>query len=394
MESGYLFHVLGDLGILNLERQNHGTAPNLIQVVAHLGLHKLLSQLLKLLPSRRNKHLALTAAACQGFVDIVRTLLSDPETLEAPGPLEAILHASSSKHIPVVKSILKAMKGPAHPSFDICTEFATIGACLAPSVEMISTVYDACGCQNGELLQYDYIKVMISVGNFPFGHLDDQVREHLDGIDAAMERVNNFQGWSPLMIASICGNEKAVAMLIDPESDMLTMEAALTISAILGHHGFVVEMLRTIPKRITGEIAVLMAIMTDREAIVEALVSTISPHKWAFIPTTVSEVARARKVSIMKTLVNNGLQLSTQDNNGKTALHYAAENGCKDMLNYVIHHMTADEIELRDADENTALDYAIKYGSDDLLSVFETSANVSTNTIVNKKRKRGNSIQD
>jgi hypothetical protein len=94
-------------GIIRLEKQlTGGQNPNMVHVAAHLGLKHLLNAAFRLFPGAIYKQQALTAAAVQGHVDIVRVLAWDQQTLTPPGSLVAVMNAALTGHFSTVTTFL------------------------------------------------------------------------------------------------------------------------------------------------------------------------------------------------------------------------------------------------------------------------------------------------
>jgi hypothetical protein len=110
-DGGLVLHATGDLGIIRLEKQlTGGQNPNIVHVAAHLGLKHLLHAACRLLMGAIYKRQALTAAAVQGHVDIVRVLAWDQQTLVPPGGFVTVMNAAPTGHISTVTALLRAAK--------------------------------------------------------------------------------------------------------------------------------------------------------------------------------------------------------------------------------------------------------------------------------------------
>lgn len=366
IEGGLVLQMLGDLGIHRLENQmTSQKAPDVVMISAHLGLSKLLFKVLEVLPDREHKHGALAAAACTGMAGIVSALVSDKDALSAPGPFRALVMAAPSSHVSVVPLLLKAVKraerGANDGHFADCSIVATIGACLSPKEDMITAVYEICGNQNSHQYNVDVVKTVARMAANTENPIKDGLIEVIDDLD----RLCESKGWSPLMVASLRGNEHAVPILSNDNPDaVIQFQFALSIAAVLGHKSFAKALIQQASYSLSRAKALALAIYTGDEDMVELLIDGESPLRLAQlavegrVKTIVGTAAAEGNVPIMKRLVSRGFNLRIQDDAGKTALHHAVENGREEMIQYLLEKMQTEDIKLQNADRETPLDIA------------------------------------
>lgn len=380
IEGGLVLQMLGDLGIDRLENQIFSQkAPDIVMISAHLGLSKLLFKVLEVLPDREHKHRALAAAACTGMAEIVAALVSDKDALSAPGPFGALMMAAPSSHVSVVSLLLEAVKraegGANDGRFTDCSMVATIGACLSPKEDMIKAVYEICGNQNPQY-GVDMVKVAARMAANIRDPIQDGLREVIDDLD----RLCASKGWSPLMVASLRGNEHAVPILLKDEPDaVIQVQFALSIAAVLGHQSFAKALIQHASTSLSRARALGLAIAKEDEDMVELLIDGDSPLRLALlagegrVKTIVGVTAAVGNVPIMKRLVLRGFNLRIQDDARNTALHHAVENGREDMIQYLLEKTSAEDFRIQNADGETPLDIAKARGFHGIVMIIRTA---------------------
>lgn len=366
IEGGLVLGMLGDLGIHRLQEQLRGQeAPGIVSISAHLGLSRLLFKVLEILPDRKHKHCALAAAACAGMTEIVAALIVDKDAMSPPGPFGALLMAAPSSHVSTVSLLLNAVKrtggGADNSHFTDCSIVATIGACLSPKEDMIEGVYKICGNQNSQQYDVHMVKVAARMAIYTQNPIGDGVVDVIDDLDQLCAN----QRWSPLMIASLRGNEHSVPILSADEADaVIQIQIALSIAAVLSHHNFARTLIQHASTPFSRAKALLLAIRKGDEDMVELLIHGDSPLRLTLlvnegkVETIVGTVAAQGNVTIMKRLISRGFNLRVQDDTGKTALHHAVENGREDMVQYLLEKMSAEDVGIQNAESETPLDIA------------------------------------
>jgi hypothetical protein len=380
MEGGLVLQMLGDLGMERLETQAIGQkAPDIVMISAHLGLYRLLFKVLEALPNREHKHRALTAAACAGMDEIVAALASDEDALSAPGPVSALMMATPSSHVSVVSLLLKAVKRAEHDGtislFTTCSTRATIGACLSPKEDMIKAVYEICGNQNAHQYDIEMVRVAMRMAT----NARDRITNNSGGLIDDLELVCEGEGWSPLMVTSILGNEHAVPILLRDEPDaVIQIQSALSIAAVLGHQEFAKALIQHTSTSFSRVRALALAIAKGDEDMVELLIDGESALRLALLTSNdrvniiVGVAAAMGSVPVMKRLVSRGFSLRIQDDTENTALHRAVENGCVDMTQYLIEKTSAEDLGIQNAAGETPLDIAKAQGFHDIEMLIRT----------------------
>jgi ankyrin repeat protein len=382
IEGGLLFHVLGDLGLSDLEHQTPDRSPaNMVQIAAYLDLRNLLNGMLGVFSDANYYHQALTAAACEGNEALVRAFILNERASRAPGPLTALIAASSTRHVATVEFLLEFLKRPQHVSYQICTTISTIGACLSSTEAMLYAVYRICREQNDTWFDYEMIKIIVASTRSHRDNLDNRVLESLDEMNLAVEEVFKLKGWSPIMIASIHGNELTIPLLMSQTNKTLEglapVECALFIAGVFGHEKFVRELLHRAPATLPRRRALYLAVLLGLEPIIDVLVTEALPEQIVRIPnrdgpeTVAGKVAGSGIVSTMKLLVSKGFDLFIVDAKGKTPLHHAVESRHDGMVKYLLQIIPLEAIGVKDADGLTALDFASKNGLSHLTRLWD-----------------------
>ena len=156
----------------------------------------------------------------------------------------------------------------------------------------------------------------------------------------------NVNDGTPIMFAAISGNPETVALLIDAGANIDAQGSngwnALMVSAAKGH----VETTR---------------LLLDRAADVNA----VDIYLWSAL----HRAAYENRTAIVDLLTaRDDLDINLRDDHGATALHHAAANGNREMINLLIE-AGADPASL-DASGRSALAYALDRGHEDLRSVL------------------------
>ncbi|KAL9607639.1 MAG: hypothetical protein Q9167_007462 [Letrouitia subvulpina] len=315
-KAGLVLHALGELALQRLEKQNK--EPGIIHIAAHLGLENLLSHVLELVSEVKHKQEALAAAASEGIDNVVRTLLLDTRVITPPGVFSALVFASATSHISVVKMILTAAKECLDgENFNDIAVVANIGACLSPKEDMMTAVRRICGDSFSEF-NYDMVKHVVSLSeNY---HVDTNSPSVKD-----LESLNNLmvtetcglQGWSTLMISALSGNEKVVPIIF----------------ALLSWYGNV--------------------------------------------KTIMGKVAASGHVALFKKLVSKGFKCTIQDDEGKTPLHRAVEENQVEIVKSLLEILKPEDVGIEDADGERALDIAVRQGLDEITVLLDPFSSAS-----------------
>jgi ankyrin repeat protein len=119
-----------------------------------------------------------------------------------------------------------------------------------------------------------------------------------------------------------------------------------------------------------------LAIRIGNETIVDILIDGISPLRLALIPvrggvkSVMGEVALVGNERLMFKLASSGFNRCIQDGEGKTLLHTAVESNHEAVVRYLLQNMSAEEVNIRYADGNQAVDVALAAGFENMSTLL------------------------
>lgn len=174
-------------------------------------------------------------------------------------------------------------------------------------------------------------------------------------------------GWTPLMLASLCGREEAVDLLLqkgaDPNFFNNMNQSALDLSVerlsqCESYHRIVTSLLSRIDKPNMFHDAARSA----KTAIVKLLLKDVDINAQDVDGKTALTRAAAQNANgVVRLLLDGGVDLEKRDAGGRTALIEAVVNGCYKSARLLLRRHA--DVNARDAYGRTALMYAAEAGT-------------------------------
>lgn len=353
---------------------------NLAHVAAYAGLRHLCFQVLSMKP---NSIRAAFAVACyQGHLRMVQDMvlkLQDRVIGPNASILEAAMRTSLTKHTVIVEELLRIQNrlgDPESPNFKSPATMLIIGGCLLGSIEHIRLAWLSLGSPSVVHIDFGWVITIAGIylrsGNGkPYDHWTEKLEG--PGIVAA---ANNLTSWSPFMIAALSDHQETIQYTVQEklfgESATSEISFAFQICVFLGSSD-TFRFLLSLPfdeiptgpaltaTILSGNIEFAEILLEDQETWTELVLVGNQ------IKTAIGLAASTEYLEMAQLLHAKGANWTTKDGIGRTALHWAANSGQEDMVNWLLTIASPEEVAIVDRRGDSALNIAVRHGHTSIL---------------------------
>ncbi|KAL8720878.1 MAG: hypothetical protein Q9225_002323 [Loekoesia sp. 1 TL-2023] len=301
-------------------------------------------------------------------VGIIEKMLSNPIFLGKISHLEALLHISCTSYFNTISLILDDFERTLGPTQ------APVGSLAILAGSFVSGNIDIAEATISRLRRLDsYYYPLIKDGIFKAAIISGQHHGVATKLDTeTLELVNSVRRdilgedqhyyWTVFTIASATGSKAIMEMvislgLIDHEPKQL--ELALIIASLMGHTDIIAMILRQQPQLPVGDAFVVSLSHAtshfdeQHESTLRLLLDALDPVNPLSTPYMKNIyplvlVSQSGHLPSLQNLLERGAQVGVTDDWGRTALHYAAENGHSDVVLELLSKMTPEEVRLND----------------------------------------------
>jgi Ankyrin repeats (many copies) len=381
LEGGRVLTVTTEGADLDLEELVRFEPVNLAHVAAYAGLRHLCFQVLSMKP---NSVRAAFAVACyQGHLRMVQDMvlkLQDRVIGPNASILEAAMRTSLTEHTVIVEELLSVQNrlgDPESPEFKLPATMVMIGGCLFGSIEHIRLAWLSLGSPSVVYIDLDWVITIVAMdsrsGNG--GKPQDPRTEKLE-VPKMIATINNLTSWSPFMIAALSDHQETIQYTVQEklfgESATSEISFAFQICAFLGSSD-TFRFLLSLPfdeiptgpaltaTILSGNIEFAEILLEDQETWTELVLVGNQ------IKTAIGLAATTEYLEMAQLLHAKGANWTTKDGIGRTALHWAADFGQEDMVNWLLTMASPEEVAIVDRRGDSALDIAVRHGHTSIL---------------------------
>lgn len=376
-DGGRTLNALSDTGALCLERllQPH-TKVQLSHVAAWGGLSDLCLRAIAQEPA--SKPGTLLVACYRGHLGLVQRLLDDPSITAGSAIFSAMMYASEGPRGEVQKALLaKIDTSTTHGQANMHDVVMTlmIGACIngnTPSIDIARATGE-----NYDNFGRDLVTVVWELHRSLGGHLEDI--DHLMllfKLDFELDK-----GLSPFILTCLGGHYEAIRHTLNYRLVGSDISAEITIGlilAILRRSRDTIRFLLETPYKPSMGLVMTAAAVTQHEML-EMLLDPME-NSWrlpqVFVwkkraRTITGIVAEVGSLETLKLLHHRGASVSRQDQDDRTALHWAVHFSKQDMVEWLLEVMPAKDMEIRCLSNETAYEMALRIGHQGVIGAFE-----------------------